>query len=368
MRVALGLTAVVSLALALMPRVAAPAGRALTPFVWGIGTHLIGSADGAQKLDHLRELGAGSFRDDVHWQDVERTSQVFAAPATWDHFVAEASQRHLTPLLILDYGNPLYDAGERPTSERGIAAFATYAGFIASHFKSAHAIYEVWNEWHMRSREDVRAYVALLAASHDAIKRSDPGAVVIGGGFNVGAVDALETFVAEGGLRHLDGLSIHPYVHCERSRGSQGFMDLVIRMARLGQSPDALPLYITEAGWPTHRGDCGISEELAAEHLARAYLIARCLPRVAGLWWYDLKDDGPDRREREQNFGLLAVDWRPKAAAAVARRIGAWNGALTCERTIESSPEQAEYRLHDTRLGYAEMVARLLGRSPRGAR
>ncbi len=39
------------------------------------------------------------------------------------------------------------------------------------------------------------------------------------------------------------------------------------------------------------------------------------------MWWYDLRNDGTDRREREHNFGLLRHDYQPKPAYRVLTAI-----------------------------------------------
>jgi polysaccharide biosynthesis protein PslG len=336
------------------------ASRHSRAFIWGVGVHLMNGLGNDSKVAHLRDLGFTAFRDDALWARAEKKPNHYEVPAAWEQFVAEAVAKGIRPLLILDYGNPLYDQGKRPKSRAAIAAFANYARFLARHFKESQPIYEIWNEWHMESGEDVREYVALLAATYHEIKKADPRATVVGGSFGVRGVSALATFVRLGAMRHLDGLSVHPYVQCELARGPEGYMSLVTTMAQLAQTDARRPLYITEMGWPTHRGRCGITEDQAASHLAASYLIARCLRGVAGFWWYDLRDDGSNPAEMEQNFGLLSVDFRPKKAGLVAREIGALNGSLRCKQPIDSSPHSALYEFDGRTMTFAEMMKVLL--------
>jgi hypothetical protein len=331
-----------------------------TRFVWGVGTHLIGARDNTLRLTQLADLGFTAFRDDVHWANVEAQQSRYLVPAEWDAFVTSAASKGIRPLLILDYGNPLYGQGARPTNAASIAAFAQYAKFMVQHFKGARPIYEVWNEWRMDSPQDVREYVALLSNTHREIKHADPTAMVIAGGFGVRGVQALRWFVGAGGTKYVDAVSLHPYVHCESSSGPEGYVNLVKTMTDIVAKGPKRPLFLTEVGWPTHHGRCGISEEEAATYLAEAYLSARCLPHVAGMWWYGLRNDGRNPLEREHNFGLLSADFKPKAAAAVARKIGGLNGTLVCKRYIGTSRQEALYQLDGHTLSFDTMTARLL--------
>lgn len=41
------------------------------------------------------------------------------------------------------------------------------------------------------------------------------------------------------------------------------------------------------------------------------------MPFVKGVWWYDLKDDGNDKNNKEHNFGILKNDLTEKKVADV---------------------------------------------------
>jgi hypothetical protein len=330
------------------------------PFVWGVGTHLVGAENNLQKLDHLHDLGFTAFRDDVHWHVVEKRHSVYEVPAAWDAFVSAAASKGIRPLLVLLYGNPLYEGGKRPKSAASIAAFARYAGFVAEHFKPLHPIYEVWNEWKMERSSDVQEYIAVVSATSQAVRKSDPTATVIAGGFNVRGLKALGTFVSMDGMKYIDGLSIHPYVQCEWSSGPDGYSDLISAMAKLVHLKPNQSLYVTEIGWPTHKGRCGVSEARAAQYLAESYLIAKCKRDVAGIWWYDLRNDGPNLTDPELNFGLFSFDYKPKGSVAIARRIGSLNSSISCARYSDSPQREGLYELNGKSLSYQDMLRNLL--------
>jgi hypothetical protein len=238
----------------------------------------------------------------------------------------------IDPLLILDYGNPLYDGGERPTSAEGVAGFAGYAEFMARHFRGVVKTYEIWNEWNIAiggvtGAGDPQDYVRLLAATYPRIKAVDPRITVVGGavaGLDQTYIDGL---LEAGILQHCDVFSVHPYIYgdlpLERRIPEvwwQDMQDLQVRVRSHNDGRD-FPVYVTEIGWPTQIDDRGVAPELAAAYCARMYLLARTLPWLKGLWWYDFQDDGWLYDNNENNFGLVRADLTPKAAFHAYRAV-----------------------------------------------
>src|ERR1017187_9813117 len=66
---------------------------------------------------------------------IERTRREFVMPTAWDEFVNAGLKAGIEPLIILDYGNRLYDDGDKPRSPEAIEAFCRYAEFVVGHFK-----------------------------------------------------------------------------------------------------------------------------------------------------------------------------------------------------------------------------------------
>ena len=73
-------------------------------------------------------------------------------------------------------------------------------------------------------------------------------------------------------------------------------------------------IYVTEAGWPVYQGSHGVSDDTAAAYLQRFMLLAKARPWIAGVWWYDLFDDGDDSQNTEHRFGLLSKAGTPRPA------------------------------------------------------
>ncbi len=191
-----------------------------------------------------RGAGAGrrftSFRDEVFWHRLEReegrarVSGKSAGPRSARD--ALSGQRGGRPLLILDYGNPLYDGGGQLSSAEAIAAWSRYVRFVVKHFKGRVDQFEVWNEWNIGgggtpaqraarygSPED---YAKVLKAAYSAVKAENATATVIGGAFAGYDYKWIEAFARAGGFSSLDAFSAHPYVFAE---GKKGTPDSAIR-------------------------------------------------------------------------------------------------------------------------------------------
>ena len=299
-------------------------------FVLGVATHLTRAPRPIdQSLEAIAQAGVLSLRDDADWSRVEQQRGMLKIPAQWDEVIDGAIKRGIQPLLILDYGNKFYDGGGKPHTEEGIAAFIRYVEFLVRHYQGRVKRYEVWNEWDHgpgnASAASADAYLRLVRRVHSAIKQIDPEVEVIAGAITpVGIREGfLARLVDQGVLEHADAISLHPYVHCNRAREPE---DWARWMRQVGEDLQRragrpVPVYLTEMAWPAHRGPCGVSAEVQAEHLTRMFLLAKTMPFIKGIWWYDLQNDGPDPRNREHNFGLLDHELRPKPAYRALQRI-----------------------------------------------
>jgi polysaccharide biosynthesis protein PslG len=119
----------------------------------GVGTHFgQGRGDPAFAFKWMKSAGMNSFRDEIYWSNVEFQSDKFAPDAKAQLSLkafSEAKSQGINPILILSYGNPIYDGGTQPYSEKGRAAFAAYAAWLCKQLKDKVEYFEVWNEWNL---------------------------------------------------------------------------------------------------------------------------------------------------------------------------------------------------------------------------
>jgi hypothetical protein len=100
-------------------------------------------------------------------------------------------------------------------------------------------------------------------------------------------------------------------------------MAQVETMAQKYSGGKPVPLQITETGWPTQIDRRGTPPEVSAAYLARLFLLARTMPFLKGVWWYDFQDDGWNASYNENNFGIVRPDLTPKPSWFAMASVGA---------------------------------------------
>jgi polysaccharide biosynthesis protein PslG len=281
-----------------------------------------------------------SSRDEMFWSHVEDKTGTFAlrdGPQR-THEVWASMPSPFAGLLTLDFGHSSYDSGGQPKSDKARNAFARYAEFVLSQSKPHVRWAEVWNEWNtewdtpqgreLGARGEAKHYVDLARTTYQKLKTGHPGILVLTGstGDDFGW-QWMRQAIGHGMLEHTDGVAVHLYNHCVRA-DLVGSDELAERLDTLHGLVSAagypqMPLFVTETGWPTHRGACGITEKAAAAHSLRFLLEASVRPWVAGVWFYELQDAGDDAQNREHRFGLLRRDATEKPAGCALRELGA---------------------------------------------
>jgi hypothetical protein len=320
-------------------------------FLTGVNTHFgqdKGNVDANTSL--IQAMGATTIRDEVYWKEVEHSKGVYALPSFATPWVNAAVSKGLKPLITLDYGNPLYDNGDKPTTPDAIEAFAAYAEFIATQFKGRVMMYEVWNEWDRTTGGTTagtpQAYVNLLKVVYPRLKAVDPNIVVLGGGISAGAILSpwFGQMLQAGALKSADAISIHEYIFTSTGSGRtpetlitklQG-VETTMRSYNGNQD---VPLYLTETGWPTNTGTSGSSLAEAGDFNAETTLLLASMPYFKGIWWYDFQDDGSVASDTEDNFGLVTVNLTPKPGYYAVMDTIAWMaGAKFSTRMTTSDP------------------------------
>lgn len=287
-------------------------------FIIGVDTHLMNkSSSSAKALQLLEEAGVDSVRDDAYWSTAEPRRGLLRIDPAWQAYLSKAQEHRLRPLLVLGYGNTYYENYAKPRYPLVKEGFGNYVSYVTRELADSVDFYEIWNEWDKENPVDssfARDYSNLIEETAARIRQQKKPVTILAGavtsqGMDLGFADRL---IKAGLLNHADGLSLHPYVHCrpeerhtpERWIAWLRWVDADLRA--LASRP--VPLYLTEMGWPSNSGKCGVSEQTQAAYLARSFFLAQTLPDIKGLWWYDLFDDGSDISDPEQNFGLLKQD------------------------------------------------------------
>lgn len=288
----------------------------------GVNTHYAQKKHDDTVLNKLRTIKIMSIRDEAYWDSIEKVKGVFKIPDHIDRYINNAITHGIDPLLGLTYGNRLYNNEDLPISEESQNAFLRYAEFMVRRYKSKVVLYQVWNEWNTgfgiknrtpTSKGSAKDYIRLLKKVYPAIKKIDPNAIILASSVARWDVNWIKAILDADALHYMDGISLNPYNYYEAGerRTPESLVQRVADMQKelaWYNGNKAIPLYITEVGWPSHSGHGGISALKSAAYLARFYLMAPTIPAIKGIWWYDLQDDGTDPKEKEHNFGLLRHD------------------------------------------------------------
>jgi hypothetical protein len=304
-------------------------------FQFGVCTHLaLARSNAAEVLESMQSAGFDGLRDDMYWGAVESERGAPRIPAKYAEMraaFAAAAKAGKSSIVVLGSGNRHYDANGLPRSDEASDAYAKYAGFVARELKPDVRQFEIWNEWNTGfgskprvHKGDAADYAKLLEKASAAIHRENPAAIVIGGATSGVDFKWFDALAAAGGLKSLDAVSVHSYTLFRLHPNPEGAvlsLDKLRKLLRQAEPTREIPIYVSEVGWPTNVGKRGVSERGAAMYLARFALLARTRPWIAGVYWYDLQDDGDDDSSSEQRFGLVRRNREPKPALSAARVI-----------------------------------------------
>ncbi|MEF2247330.1 sugar-binding protein [Paenibacillus sp. IITD108] len=292
----------------------APAPGESTPgSVFGTAIHLLNKTDVNYVdtyLTQIAQTGIQWIRDDARWTVAETVKGQISIPPAWDMFVDTALSKGISPLFIVDYGNPFYDDGKAPYTDEGIAAYARYAGELAEHFLGRVDHFEIWNEWNIGGgnpdRLSPEAYAKVLKAAYAAIKAVNPDAVVIGGATSGADAGWISRVLSAGGYDDMDAVSIHPYTY-PINPDDGGFVASLqsIKNLFLAYGP-AKPIWVTEIGWPTSESlTRGVSELMSGANVVKTYTLALSSGLADKVFWYDFKNDPKPPTSLEGHFGLV---------------------------------------------------------------
>jgi hypothetical protein len=309
-----------------------------------------------QALDIARDAGFSFVRMDLLWSTVEKRGRYDFASA--DELMRALEARGMGVLWIIDYGHPEH-GGKAPQSAEDIRAYARYAAAAVSHFRGHNARFEIWNEPNIKQfLPNPAVYPDLLRISLDAIRRETPTAPVSTGGVSGFDFAFFRGMLESGSAQKASAIAIHPY----RDAGPEtlpGDIGLLQRLVHRTGGPK-VPLWDTEWGYSS--SGCWLKDvprdghNAAARNWQARLAVRECLTAwTLGLpvaVWYDLRDDGPDPFDREDNFGLIDQNNRDKPAMKAVRTLT----TLAQDHAYTGLIRNVPYGIHVRRLDGAHDV------------
>lgn len=314
------------------------------------------SAAKASDYELMREAKISSARLLLYWPGVQAKSPYLEDPEWkgFDHEIAIAAREEIRVMPTV-FGTPGWAAPEpNVLPVRTPLQRWAWAGFLRAaaeryggggEFWEEHpdlpylpiVRWEIWNEQNIVSFDaDPRPakFATLLRISGRVLKRTDPRAEVIVGGFfgrplqippNVAIGTYLAGIYRAGNVkRWFDGVGLHPYVaHANAITGQMRTLRRVMR----AHGDAATPIYVTELGWGSAPGPTRWERGLygQAEQLDRALQLIsanRLRWKVRGVWWYTWSDEG-GTCSFCRSAGLLTAERKAKPAWY---RFNEWTG------------------------------------------
>ncbi len=268
-----------------------------------------------QMAQKARESGVKWIREDFEWGSIEPERGRFSW-AFNDSVVKIARNNGISVCAIVAY----WPSWTKEYTREGIDDYIIFLREVVRHYRNDIHYWEIWNEPNIFFWQGTaEMYAELLMKSYSAIKDEDPSALVLGistSGIDFGFIEKMQQLQAP-----FDILTIHPYRSVlEEAR----FIEELKRASAMVELPGGLhrPVWITEMGWTTYTPHNSWVQEgflptplrLQAQLIVRTYLsciISGINPKV---FWYDLRNDGIDPLNFEDNIGIMNRDFTPKPA------------------------------------------------------
>jgi polysaccharide biosynthesis protein PslG len=304
----------------------------------GVGINIHFVSGHTKDLDLISAAGIKFIRMDFGWGGIEQKKGEYNW-SEYEELTANLEKRGLRAIYILDYSNLLYEepvASKNPLNghehrdiaspqhPESIAAYAKWAGAAAKRFSGRHIIWEIWNEPNItfwKPKPDVQQYNAMCLAALKAIRAADASATVVAPATSRVDLQFLEAFCASGALEYMDAVSVHPYRNYDQGPETAANDYVKLRALIEKYAPvDKKNLPIISGEWGYSTFSHGLSLDKQAAFVARQQLVD-LLNHVPISIWYDWQNDGENPDEREENFGIVSYDLKPKPAYVALRAL-----------------------------------------------
>jgi hypothetical protein len=336
-------------------------------FAYGFNAVLYGQGspwqDRQRALTLSKSAGVYWIRQQVRWQDLQGAPGTACYNICWgelDNIVNDASNAGVKLLLSI-VSAPSWatsDGRNGMPSRAHLGEFSQFMGAMAQRYKGKVQAYEIWNEENLAHENGGRVanasfYMDMLVGASQAIKASDPGAIVVSGAPSstetndpnvaISDITFLRQMFSDSRFRGaVDIVGAHPggaanppdtFWPSNPSNASgwtnsrEFYFRRVedVRQAMLDYGLGDMKVWITEFGWATRNNTPGyafgnqVSQQEQAEWIVRAFQMGRhdYAPWVSGMFLWQLnfavlwKYQGNELHE-QASFGVLNGDWSPR--------------------------------------------------------
>lgn len=290
---------------------------------WGIASGAEWSGDYPKFNPLLRQAGVTWLRYFPEWQTIQ------PAQGKWDWrqsdpFVVNGRKNNIQISGVFAYFAKWAsaDGGTRKCPIKDMQFWRDYVEGVTSRYKDDIATWEVWNEFNgsFSKNGTPKIYADMVKDAYITAKKVDPK-IKIGmscANFDVGFFDAA---IKAGAGGHFDFIAVHPYENLGsvmKDGGESGFLsmaDTLRTMLKDNKQRDDIELWITEIGYQAPINPDKPKDELQAEALVKAYILATAqgFKRVC---WFEAR--GP-AYGHGTDHGIIRKDWSQRPAYTALR-------------------------------------------------
>lgn len=278
--------------------------------------------------NQARDIGLARTAEGVPWEVVERTPGVYDFSQT-DPFINNALAGGMEPFVALGLTPKFYSPNPNdpqynyypPTSAQGLTAWNNYVQAAVNRYKNNVHMWEIFpnvTDLNLDTATRMAQYKELLQRAYPIIKAADPTAIVVTAPLTFSMMIALAN---AGGGPYFDKIGFPNYAEPYAPEASVLISHNLNKVRDLSARLfGGKPIIVVEGGWPTVVGDPrGVSEDLEAAYLIRAFLQQGALPDVHGVFWTAFTDipagGAYTTNDYNDNFGMvLHVDSTKKPA------------------------------------------------------
>lgn len=280
----------------------------------------------------IRASGTRAIRVSAYWSELEPARGLIDL-RRFDAVVLDAARAGVTVLPVVHrtpawaaaqpgvIGSPPRDPSSYPRFLTALVArYGPRGSLWAAHpgvRPRAIRRWQVWNEpdigKYWTGAPWASTYVALLRRAHAALKRADPGSVVVAAGLTNRSWIDLRAVYAAGGRRWFDVAAVHPFSR----RVSNVVKIATLARREMRAAGDARkPLLLTEVSWSSGLGRSTFNygwETTEAGQATRVRQVLSALAarrtslRLGGLFWYTWLSRAPGGADSFDYAGLRRV-------------------------------------------------------------
>lgn len=266
----------------------------------------------------VKKMGCNMVREGLWWGTVEQSKGNYSIPQSFYNTYNYARQNNVDMLVTLNGNNELYIDSEYqnypyatgkyyfPQGDAAVKAFGDFVEYVVGELRGKVKYFMIWNEFEgtcFNRPTEMYRYTALLEEAYKRAKQANPDCVIVGGsGFEPG-LSWTEEYFNFGGANISDAIAFHLYHNwVGKADYHANNVKNIFNLMKENYSWQTFPLWVTESGFSTAIGLNTEDEQYS--NAIRLYIMAK-EQGVERFFYYDFKNDRPDKREIQGNFGCI---------------------------------------------------------------